>query len=281
MQLVTPEAVVLELETAGIGSRLVALAIDYAVQAAVLLAMLFAFTAVGSVTSGDMGTLAAVLFFFAIFAGRLLYAAVFEAAWRGRTLGKAAMGLRVVTTAGGPVRFRHTIVRSSLGLVEFELTAGAGAFFAVLFSRRNQRLGDMAAGTLVVRERTGAATPTAAWFTVPSGLEPYAATLDVSGLTAADQSAVRSFLLRAPSLAGPARARLAVQLAQPIAGRLRTQPPAGVGPELFLACVAAAWQQRAGGPWSPPPPQQAPPSAPPPPQPPPPGEPGGGFAPPT
>lgn len=281
MQLVTPEAVVLELETAGIGSRLVALGIDYLVQLSLLVAMIFAFSAAGSVTSGDVGTAAAVVFFFTIFAGRLLYAAVLEAAWRGRTLGKAAMGLRVVTTAGGPVRFRHTIVRSSLGLVEFELTGGAGAFFAALFSRRNQRLGDMAAGTLVVRERTGAATPTAAWFTVPPGLEPYVATLDVSGLSAADQSAVRSFLLRAPSLAGPARTRLALQLAQPIAARVRTQPPDGVGPELFLACVAAAWQQRAGGqPWPAPAPPP-PPGTQPPPPPPPPSPPGGGFARPT
>ena len=287
MRLVTPEAVVLEFDTAGIGSRMVALLLDVLLQLAVLLFLLLVFSSagLGDVVSGNAGTAVAVFFYFAIFSTRMLYPAISEAAWRGRTLGKAAMGLRVVTTDGAPVRFRHTIVRAALSLVDFELTGGAGAFFSALFTRRNQRLGDLAAGTLVVRERTGAVTPTAAWFAVPPGCEGYVATLDVGGLSVADYSAVRAFLLRAHTLAPGPRARLAVQLASPLADRTRHRPPEWVGPELFLACLAAAWQQRAGPTGSAGPPGVAgvPPAAAPPPgrEDDDPSPAGGAFAPPT
>src|SRR6266545_2145575 len=126
-------------------------------------------------------------------------------------------------------------------------------FFVVLFillSRDNQRLGDILAGTLVLRERSGLPAPAPVSFEVPSGLEPYAAMLDVSALRIEEYQAVRTFLLRAPSLPPAPRMSLAVQLASPLVERLRPPPPPGVPPELFLHCVAAAYQrcQRPGGP---------------------------------
>jgi hypothetical protein len=116
---------------------------------------------------------------------------------------------------------------------------------SVLLTPRNQRLGDLVAGTLVVRERTGAVQPTATTFWVPAGYERYAESLDVSGLSAADYGAVRTFLLRAGSLEPRLRQDLAAQIAGPLLARLRHTPPPWVSPEALLACIAAVYQHRA------------------------------------
>jgi uncharacterized RDD family membrane protein YckC len=172
------------------------------------------------------------------------YFIAFETLWRGRTLGKAALGLRVVTREGAPVRFRHAAIRGLLGLVDFFLLGGFLAVVFILFTRDNQRLGDMVAGTLVLRERSALATPAPVDFAPPPGLEHYAATLDPGGVGTEEYQAVRTFLLRAASLPPGPRAALALQLAGPLAARLRPPPPAGVSPELYLRCLAAAYQRR-------------------------------------
>src|SRR5207248_7377265 len=166
----------------------------------------------------------------------------------GRTLGKAALGLRVVTTEGGQVGFRHAAVRAALGLVDFFFSGGAVAVVSVLVTTDNQRVGDLAAGTLVLRERTGARRPAPAGFEPPPGLDAYAQSLDVAALGEADYGVVRAFLLRAPSLPLPVRGRLAAQVAESVSARVQPPPPAGVGAEAFLACVAAAYRRRSGGP---------------------------------
>jgi RDD family len=184
------------------------------------------------------------------------YFAAMETLWRGRTIGKAALGLRVVTREGAPVRFRHAAIRTLLGLVDFGLGSGFFAVVFVLFSRDNQRLGDLVAGTLVLRERSAATQLAPVSFDPPPGLESYTATLDVTGMGIEEYQAVRSFLLRARQLAPASRASLAVQLATPLAARLRPPPPDGLPPEGYLRAVAAAYQRRqraATGSWSAPP----------------------------
>jgi len=157
----------------------------------------------------------------------------------------------VVTKEGGPVRFRHAAVRSLLGLVDFLIAGGFIAVVFILFTKDNQRLGDLVAGTLVLRERSALAAPAPVTFTPPPGLERYTATLDPGGLTTEEYQAVRTFLLRAASLSPGPRSALARQLANPLAARLRPPPPAGISPEQYLWCVAAAYQlrqrQAAGG----------------------------------
>src|SRR5437588_2785038 len=248
-RVVSPEAVPLELETASIGSRFLALLIDWAVQAALLTGLLVAVAAAQSSVQGP-GWAAVTIALFLVFAVIWGYPVAMETLWRGRTLGKAALGLRVVTTEGGQVRFRHAAVRAALGLVDFALTSGSAAVISVLATRDNQRLGDLAAGTVVLRERTGLRSPRPADFAVPPGLESYARSLDLSGLTPQDYGLVRTFLLRAPSLPARVRTDLAEQVADPVAGRLRPSPPPGVAAEAFLECVAAVYPQRqspAGG----------------------------------
>jgi uncharacterized RDD family membrane protein YckC len=242
--IVTPEAVVLDFETAGIGSRTLALAIDLAAQAAALLALnlaLVVFALSGGDDLGWVGVAVLLVLYFLVLFG---YPVAMETLWRGRTLGKAALGLRVVTVEGAPVRFRHAAIRSALGLVDFYLAGGFFAIVSILLTKRNQRLGDLVAGTLVLRERRAGGVATAVAFPPPPGFEAYVASLRPSALPADHYGLVRSFLLRRNELSPDARARLSVRLGNAVALALRHRPPPMVGPELFLACVAAAYQGR-------------------------------------
>ena len=263
---VTPEAVPLELEPAGLGSRFLALLLDWVIQGVIATALVFALLAGAPDDGPGLAQALIVLLLFVVLFG---YPAASETLWRGRTVGKLALGLRVVTTEGAPVRFRHAAIRAALGLVDFYLTAGAGAVLSVLFTRRNQRLGDLVAGTIVLRERTGLPAPLPVTFAVPPGLEAYAATLDPAAVRPEDYGAVRTFLMRAGALRPQVRYDLAVKLATPLVSRLQTRPPDGVAPEAFLACVAAAYQHRPTDlppavAAEPPPPPVSPPAPPPP-----------------
>jgi uncharacterized RDD family membrane protein YckC len=246
-RMVTPEAVALEFSTANVGSRILAFLIDVVIVSVVgFIAILVLVLTDATLPDGLVASILVILvpgWYFGYFA-------VSETLWRGRTIGKAALGLRVVTKEGGPVRFRHAAVRALLGLVDFALGSGFFAILLILLTRDNQRLGDLLAGTLVLRERSGLPAPAPVSFQVPPGLESYSAILDVSGLRTEEYQAVRTFLLRAPSLPPAPRRALAVQFADSLVERLRPPPPPGLQPEAFLYCVAAVYQrrQRAGAP---------------------------------
>jgi len=239
--MVTPEAVALDFRTANVGSRLPAYALDMLIVVAVLVAVVLMVLLSGTTLPRTLAITFAVILIPAWYLG---YFIAFETLWRGRTLGKATFGLRVVTREGGPIRFRHAAVRALVGLVDFSFSGGFLAVAFIVMTRDNQRLGDIVAGTLVLRERSALGPPAPVSFPVPLGLESYTATLDVSGLTSEEYQALRSFLVRAKGLRPDPRAALARQLANPLAARLRPPPPAGVQPETYLACVAAAAQRR-------------------------------------
>jgi len=235
---VIPEAVPLDLETASIGSRFLGLLIDWSIQGALLVVVA---VIVAAASVGWVGTTIAFIVIFLIIWG---YPIAMETLWRGRTVGKTAMGLRVVTKEGGQIGFRHAAIRAALGLVDFLLSSGAVAVICVLLTRDNQRLGDLAAGTVVLRERTGARRPVPTTFAAPIGLDAYTDSLDLAGLGPAEYGVVRAFLLRAPSLPPAVRARLAAQVGETIAKLVQPPPPAGVPAEIFLASVAAAYRKR-------------------------------------
>jgi hypothetical protein len=153
----------------------------------------------------------------------------------------------VVTRQGAPIRFRHALVRGLIGMAEV-LTLPVIGVIAMLASSNDQRLGDMAAGTLVIRERAPALMSIPVVFPPPPGWESFVASLDVGGVTAAEYENVRSFLIRAREMAPLPRSNLAARLAGPLVARLRQPVPAGAGPELWLACVASAYQRRHGAP---------------------------------
>lgn len=285
--IVTPEAVRLEFEGANLGSRTLAALIDRFIQTAAFITLLlfgvFLTDRPELALPEWVGVVAVLLLVFALTWG---YPVAFETLWRGRTPGKAALGLRVVTTEGAPVRFRHAAIRAILALVDFYVSAGAVAVLSVLLSKRQQRLGDLVAGTLVLRERTAAGAVRPVQFTVPRGAEAYATTVDPSGLTGDDYGALRAFLLRASTLGTDARAGLGTDLATRLAAKVGHTPPPGVSPELFLVVLAARYQERsgaaalAGQPSAMPPPQDLAPIAVPQ-APPPASQPGTGFTPPS
>lgn len=243
--LVTPEAVELHLDTAGLGSRVLATLIDL-----VVMAMLFGglMAALGIAALGDdSGTF--VLVVMAIGTPLILfgYPIVSETLWRGRTIGKSVMGLRVVTSQGAPIRFRHAAIRAFVGLIDFQLTAGMAAVVSVLASSDGRRLGDMAAGTLVIRSRQvvgRTAVPVA--FIPHSGSEDFTRTLDVSRVDNEMHQAIRSFLLRVQDFSPEVRWELAVKFGTAAARRLKVSPPADMHPETFLVSVLSACQQTAG-----------------------------------
>lgn len=282
----TPDAVELDLDVATLGSRGAAYVLDLAIFGSVL-GVLSVSQAVLGASGFVPGWFGIALLLVLAFTWQFGYPIGFEVLARGRTPGKAVLGLRVVTVDGAPVRLRHAVVRATVGTFELLGTLGGIAVISSFISARGQRLGDLAAGTLVVRERRGRQAPAAEVFVAPGGFENYVARLDVSALRAEDYAMVRETLLRARELPQGASARLAADVAARLVGRVRPAPPPECGPNAFLACVAAAVQARRrttmSGTSAPAP---APPTVPgPPPAPAPPGDApaphSGGFAPPN
>ena len=276
--IVTPEAVVLDFELAGLASRGVAKLIDVLIEGAILFALAIA---VGLASPGSAGVIVIVVGIALVIFG---YPVLCETMLRGRSPGKMAFGLRVVTTEGAPEAPRHAFIRSTVGIVDFLIPPGGMcAVLSSLLSARSQRLGDLVAGTMVLRERSATRAPSAVWFSPPAGFEAYASNLDVSGVTEAQFGLIRAFLLRVHELTLEARVAMAYRLATPVAEAMHHRAPPNVHPEQFLVAVAAAYQRRhspvpVGADTSPstvPPPPPPPPTAPaplPPPPPPPPSE---------
>ncbi len=253
----------LELRHATLGSRVLAILLDLTIQLTALFLLLLGLAGVSAATSASVPSwVAAIIVTFLVFLTIFGYPAILETVWNGKTVGKRALGIRVVTTEGAPIHFRHASIRAALEIVDFFIPPGGlVACLSVLLTRDDQRLGDLAAGTIVVHERTANPTAAPVWFPPPWGYESYVSTLDVSGLDAEAYELVRSFLLRATTLTPGARITIAGRLARPIGRLVHQLPPPGMPDELFLACVAAAYQQRSRL-TSPslPPPVQTPPS---------------------
>lgn len=239
----TPEGVDLDLVVAGLGSRFIASLVDSLLQ----LVLIIPFTMAVLVRPED----APAIYGIGLFLVGLGYPVVFDAFLGGRTPGRRVAGLRLVTTEGATVGVVPAFVRNIVRVVDFLPGAYSIGAIAVLASPRNQRLGDMAAGTLVVRadpmrRRATTAVPGAGRAvapdpaTVPVDFLPDGwARWDLTRVSAEDVRVVRSFLARRASLDPAARARVGGELAR----RLR---PAVVGPgddladeELLEAVLAA------------------------------------------
>jgi uncharacterized RDD family membrane protein YckC len=226
----TPEGVEVELTLAGIGSRFIAGAIDWAIQIVTLVA-------IGLIlrTAGDVGAAVFAVVFFAVI---FFYDVLFEVLGGGRTPGKRWTGLRVVRAGGRPITFVRSALRNILRLVDILPGFYAIGMTAIFITPYNQRLGDLAAGTNVVRDRHGDRRRGSA----PAALEPMdpgpAASWDVSAVSADDVATVRAFLERRESLAPEARNRIAADLAD------RLRPRVGGADErsneTFLALLVAA-----------------------------------------
>lgn len=237
---VTPDAVQLDFADAGIGSRAVALIIDAVVVLATLLAASIGTAAalnVSPVPDWVAVSTLLVLNLVVLFG----YPIVCEVAFSGRSLGKATLGLRVVTREGAPVGFRHAAIRSAFMLVDFFVTGGAGAVLSAALTRRSQRLGDLVAGTVVLRQRHVGGSVQAAAFAVPPGAEGYAALIGPGTIDPVTYTRIRALLLRSAELDDAARDRIARRLAQPLLA-VTPPPPRGMDPLTYLQVLAAVHQ---------------------------------------
>ncbi len=244
-ELVTGDAVVLELRLAKLASRSLAFAIDLLVMITAFVAL--AVTVIAVLPSSDDGLRAAVMIVLGL-GVFVAYPVALESLTRGRSIGKIALGLRVVRSDGGPIRFRHALARGLAGLiVDFGVVSmftGAVGLISSLASPRGCRVGDMLAGTVVVRERVPAPSRTEP--SMPPVLAGWAGSLELSGLPDPLALSARQFLSRVDELAPDARHHLGSILAGQVAaviGPANPVPP-GTPAEHYLAAVLVERRRR-------------------------------------
>lgn len=238
--LVTGDAVVLGLRPARVPSRALAILLDAFVY--VLGYVIVSLGVVFATASLDEAarTAVAVALFLLVLVGVPI---AVETLSHGRSLGKLACGLRVVREDGGPIRFRHALVRGAMGVVELQMTFGAVACIASLVSQRGRRLGDVFAGTLVVRERVPG-TRVMPVPPPPPWLAGRFSGLDLSAVPDGLWLTVRQYLTRMNQLDPATGAAMAARLADEVVARTGTPPPAGVPAAAFLMAVVHERQTR-------------------------------------
>lgn len=209
----TPEGVELELTLAGLGSRAIAGGADLVIKGLLILLLIIALSALELLAVALIVPLIALVL--------LGYDIAFETLAQGRTPGKRMSGLRVVRDSGGPVDLASSAVRNVLRLVDGIPLSYAPTIIGVLVTRRNQRPGDLVAGTLVIRERmAGAGTSAPVGFADAPAVASGAGGWDVSALDGEQLAMVRSFLARRGGLDPAARAGLAGRLADALRPRV-------------------------------------------------------------
>ena len=237
--LVTGEAVALELPAAGIAIRALSGALDLLVAVvALMVGLTVAMMMTGNADDALIGVAMTVLI--ALVSVGLPTA--METVTRGRSVGKLATGLRTVRDDAGPIGFRHALTRALVGFVEIWTLFGVPALVSGLVSSKGKRLGDYAAGTYVVRERVHMTLPPPPM--MPPQLAAWAAGADIARLPDGLAMAVRQFLMRAPRLSPQSRAVLGVQLRDEVVEYVAPRPPADSHPELVLAAVIADRRRR-------------------------------------
>lgn len=265
--IVTPEAVAVSLDIAELGSRLGAAAIDGLIQIGLFVAFFIVLGVAGGLglisAAGDVSGVVVIAVTLTIFWG---YFPFFEEVWGGRTPGKRALGLRVIQTEGQPAGLGAVLLRNLLRPIDL-IAIGP---ILILFTARHQRLGDLAGGTLVIRQAKLRA-PGAGAFAYPPN--PYMPPLDTAGLSQEEYGLIRSFLERRWKMDPGARAALAAQLAGLARAKVAGTPAHDWGDEPLLESVMASIRQRyqpqaAWGPYPPgyppgPPPQGYAPGPPP------------------
>ena len=259
-RLLTPENVELQFDVAGLGSRLGAALIDYAIIGVTYIGLILAAAFVGSVMERVLprmfatnqaieiatrtGTYAMVaVAVFLAFLGWWGYFLLFELLWGGQSPGKRILSLRVTRRDGQPLTFTTTLVRNALRWIDQAAMVGV---FAMLVDGSSRRLGDMAAGTFVVHEPRALRTKALDAVAIPYSLpEASVQALPNAGrITIAQYTLIRDYFGRANGLRGDAADRLAARLAGALGKELEVEPSSVGSPERFLATVARAFELR-------------------------------------
>ena len=236
----TPEQVALDFALASIGSRFLALAVDTVIQTAATIALValgLAGLALVSINLEAAGPWLLAGLFLAYFLIYNAYFAIFEALWNGQTPGKRMIGLRVISTTGRPISVFEAILRNVVRIADQLPGIYAIGIVSIFVTERNQRLGDLAAGTVVVHERAVEAQD------LELRLEPPAVPTrhGAAKLLPEEAAVIELFLRRRAQLADYERSRRAAQVAERIRARLGTTEKADDEP--FLEEVMSEYRQ--------------------------------------
>jgi uncharacterized RDD family membrane protein YckC len=259
----TPELVEIEMPLAGIGSRFIALLVDMLIWFAglIVIVILFAvFAPENTALSKIPKQWAVALVIFIVFLLFWGYFTLFEAFWNGRTPGKRVARIRVIQRSGRAIGLFESMARNLVRYIDMQpFPLYAVGVITIFVTRQHQRLGDLAAGTLVVRDRaldepawgdSGARTFTAQSF-APStpAPEPHMAfSLPVTGiakLSSTDLEVLEGFFARRLDMSLPTRQALAERIAQAILSKSGLEQPAGASVETFLEVTARQLRDQA------------------------------------
>lgn len=249
----TPESVELEFRLAGIGNRALGLFVDYNILAGLLIGLILLWLlvvqeltrwldqlAVDYSAIADWFVAIALLSLFAVFVGYFVF---FETLWQGQTPGKRIAKIRVICDDGRPIRLGQATLRALLRPVDDLFSLGV---ILIIVGKREKRLGDWVAGTLVVQE----IAPTVKVPFVPSEQAQTVANqlmelADVSRLLPDDFAVIRAYLQRRSLLDAKARSQLSLQLARQAKQAIDLQElPSDLSPDLFLEAIYLAYPQQ-------------------------------------
>jgi uncharacterized RDD family membrane protein YckC len=254
----TPEQVDLHFSLAGLGSRFVAILLDTLIQIGfyflAITSFAFLLSGAGGQKLNEMGKWFIALFIALNFCLIWGYFALFEAFWHGQTPGKHIMKLRVIKDSGRQITLFESLTRNLLRFVDYLPGLYLVGVITMLCNKRHQRLGDLAAGTLVIHERseeqpllagrgTSLFAPPQSFAYQPLQAEPSA----IAGLPAdaiarlgpQDLAVIEAFFARALDLNLDTRAQLAYRIAGQMAAKMAIPLPDG-NPERMLEALAHA-----------------------------------------
>jgi uncharacterized RDD family membrane protein YckC len=238
----TPEHIALEFTLASAGSRFLALAVDTLIQAGVFVAVSLLALGIATVAAIAVRDFAPWVLAILVFSGFILYYAYFaffEAIWSGQTPGKRIVGLRVIATSGRPLGVFEAILRNLLRIVDQMPVIYAVGIFSVFLTERNQRLGDLAAGTVVVHDRQ---IDREALGRAPSSTT---VRLGAARLTPEEVQTIETFLRRRDDLPYEMRDKSGGQLAKHVRARLGIDRALYSSDETLLEDAVAEY--RSGG----------------------------------
>jgi uncharacterized RDD family membrane protein YckC len=255
----TPELVSIEMPIAGVGSRFIALIVDYLILIVggfvVTLALIVVFAAVHVFAHWSENWVMAFVFIL-VFLANWGYFALFEALWNGKTPGKRAAKIRVIHRSGRAISFVEALARNLVRAIDYLPGFYAVGVVAIFASKQNQRLGDMVAGTLVVHDREidtphwgemGNRTFTASTFApsapanspmAPPHLSVVLRTPALAKLTASDLQVLEGFFSRRLDMELTVRAALAQRIAAALCAKSGLEIPPGTSVETFLEAVS-------------------------------------------
>jgi uncharacterized RDD family membrane protein YckC len=244
----TPESVELEFTLAGIGNRTLALLIDYTVWSAILLAFLMVWAIVSVQLSSYINsrnlelwvTAIGMLVGFTLYVGYFVF---FETLWRGQTIGKRYAKIRVIRDDGQPAGLSQAILRALLRPIDDAFLLGV---LFIILGKREKRLGDWAAGTIVVQNERPVVSAT---FQLSNSAQSLADellnTAEIAKLLPDDFAVIREYLQRRTLIESKARSDLSLQLARQARQLIGMQElPFQMTPDLFLEAVYLAYQQQ-------------------------------------